>query len=116
MIDIDHTICNTPVIGGAHFYHHSTSYPERIRMINKLYEEGHTIIYWTARGSTTGIDWTSLTEQQLNDWDCKYHEVRFKKPNYDIWIDDKAINDVDFFSKTRVNRPRNNNVEESRIY
>ena len=37
-------------------------------MINKLYDEGHTVVYWTARGSTTGIDWGDLTQNQLKEW------------------------------------------------
>lgn len=26
------------------------------------------IIYWTARGKTTGIDWSELTKQQLDNY------------------------------------------------
>ena len=47
----------------------------------------------TARGSTTGIDWTDLTEHQLNKWGVNYHElIMNKKPHADIFVDDKAIN------------------------
>jgi hypothetical protein len=62
-----------------------------------LYDEGHTIIYWTARGATTGLDWSELTKTQLDFWGCKYHELRMGKPMYDVWVDDKAINDKAFF-------------------
>lgn len=116
IVDIDHTICDTPLIDGAHCYTQCTPYPERIKMVNELYDSGHTIIYWTARGSSSGINWTDLTTQQLKDWGCKFHEVRLKKPSYDIWIDDKAINDADFFAKTKIIRPRNSDVKESRTY
>ena len=98
MVDIDQTICMTPYTDGQHRYGLATPLKHRIEEINKLYDQGHTIKYWTARGSGSGIDWTELTTQQLNDWDCKFHEVRVGKPSYDIWIDDKAISDKDFFA------------------
>ena len=97
IVDIDQTICMTPCVNGKHRYDLSDPFPQRIDKINKLYDQGHTIIYWTARGSGSGIDWTELTTKQLNDWGCKFHEVRLGKPSYDIWIDDKALNDGEFF-------------------
>jgi hypothetical protein len=97
IVDIDQTICHTPVIDGTHHYDKSIPLQHRIEEINKLYDQGHTIIYWTARGSSTGIDWTELTTKQLNEWNCKFHEVRLGKPSYDVWIDDKAFNDKQFF-------------------
>ena len=45
-VDIDNTICKT--IDGQ--YKESTPYTDRIEKINKLYEEGNTIIFHTARG------------------------------------------------------------------
>jgi hypothetical protein len=87
----------TPFVNGKHRYDLSDPFPQRIDKINKLYDQGHTIIYWTARGSGSGINWTELTTKQLNDWGCKFHEVRLGKPSYDIWIDDKALNDGEFF-------------------
>ena len=60
--------------------------------INKLYDEGHEIVYWTARGSATGIDWYDFTKNQLLKWGVKYHKFITGKPEYDIFIDDKNIN------------------------
>ena len=102
MVDIDQTICLTPSVDGKHRYDLSVPFKHRIEEINKLSDQGHTIKYWTARGSESGIDWTELTTQQLNDWDCKFHEVRVGKPSYDIWIDDKAISDKDFFKNQDI--------------
>ena len=99
MIDIDQTICLTPKLNDVHRYDMSIPFYHRIEEINKLYDQGHTIIYWTARGSGSGIDWTELTNKQLNDWGCKFHEVRLRKPSYDVWIDDKAFNDRMFFAR-----------------
>lgn len=98
MVDIDNTICWTRRNAQDKWdYPNSTPFEERINRINDLYDEGHTIIYWTARGSGSGIDWTELTKQQLDSWGCKYHEVKLGKPSYDVWIDDKAFNDEHFF-------------------
>lgn len=97
IVDIDQTICTTVAKDGKQDYENSTPIPCRISKINTLYDAGHTIIYWTARGSGSGIDWTELTNKQLRQWGCKFHEVRLGKPSYDVWIDDKAINDKDFF-------------------
>ena len=65
---------------------------ERIQAINKLYDEGHTIWYWTARGSGTGKDWRDLTIKQLYEWGAKYHELHMGKLPFDAFIDDKAFN------------------------
>ena len=86
IVDIDNTICQTIDAD----YEKSIPIQENIDKINKLYDEGNTIIYWTSRGFTTGLDWFSLTEFQLNKWACKYHELKLDKPQYDLFIDDKS--------------------------
>lgn len=85
-VDIDGTICNTNGID----YANSEPKYEQIYKINRLYDEGNTIIYWTARGTVTKIDWLDLTKNQLDEWGVLYHDVRIGKPQYDIWIDDKS--------------------------
>ena len=86
-VDIDETICNTRRDGD---YSKSTPIDEHIQKINKLYDEGHHIVYWTARGSGSGIDWKDLTEKQLSAWGVKHHELRLGKPSYDLLICDKT--------------------------
>lgn len=88
-IDIDETICNSP---NKPDYTNSTPIKKNIEKANKLYEEGHTIIYWTARGTQTGIDWTKVTKKQFTQWGVKYHDLKFGKPYYDLFIDDKNMN------------------------
>ena len=96
-VDIDETICSHPTSVGARDYSLASPLQKNIGKINKLYEEGHTITYWTARGGVTGIDWTELTKEQLDTWGAKYHNVVMKKPSYDLFICDKAINSREFF-------------------
>ena len=86
-VDIDETICNTR---RDRDYSKSTPIDEHIQKINKLYDEGHHIVYWTARGSGSGIDWKDLTEKQLSAWGVKHHELRLGKPSYDLLICDKS--------------------------
>lgn len=94
-VDIDNTICKTE---GTE-YEKSEPYKSKIDKINKLYNEGHFIVYWTARGSGSGIDRTELTLNQLKQWGCKYHQLRMWKPAYDVFIDDKSFSDIDQFVK-----------------
>ncbi len=90
--DIDGTICTNT----EGTYEEATPFLEVIERINGLYEKGHRILLYTARGSTTGIDWTELTRNQLEEWNMHYHELFIGKPTADIYIDDKAINAADW--------------------
>lgn len=88
-VDIDNTICNTVDSD----YINSTPIQENIDKINKLYNDGHFIVYWTARGGFSGKDHTELTKKQLDEWGCLYMElIMNEKPSFDLLIDDKAIN------------------------
>lgn len=95
-VDIDETICDTPE---NRDYSQSTPISERIDKVNSLYEQGHTIVYWTARGTGTGLDWGETTEKQFKDWGVLYHELRFGKPIYDLFIDDKNIESNTYFNE-----------------
>jgi len=93
LVDIDGTIC-TNTYGE---YTLAEPYLDRIDRLNRLFDEGHEIHYWTARGSSSGIDWTELTLYQIAKWEAKHTSVQLRKPVYDLWIDDKAINSETFF-------------------
>jgi len=85
-VDIDGTICTI-----SKPYSDAKPISDHIDKINKLYDEGHTIVYWTARGSRTQINWYELTKKQLIEWGAKHHELNVSKPYYDLFIDDKTI-------------------------
>ncbi len=93
-IDIDETICESPEDRN---YSLAIPVKENIEKVNALYDAGHTIVYWTARGTGSGIDWQKVTEDQFTFWGVKHHELRFGKPAYDIFIDDKNFNADNFF-------------------
>jgi len=87
-VDIDETIC---FYKGKRHYPEAIPNKENIAKINKLFEQGHEIIYWTARGGTTGIDWSYVTKNQLLEWGCRYHKLKMNdKPHYDLLICDKT--------------------------
>ena len=103
IIDIDDTICEKPQ--GNSDYESSVPKVKRIEMVNKLYQEGHKITYFTARGMGRNNDdstaaqeqFFDLTKQQLDSWGCLYHNLILGKPSGDIYIDDKGVNSDDFF-------------------
>ena len=92
--DIDGTICQNT------FGKYELAEPkkERIKFINQLYRDGCEIIMFTARGSTTNIDWTEFTKKQLNDWGLKYTKLILGKPFAEIFVDDKGIEANSYFN------------------
>ena len=93
--DLDGTLC-TNTNGD---YSNSVPFYDRIEKVNILYNLGNKIIINTARGSSTEIDWFEMTENQLNQWNVKYHQLFVgKKIEADLFIDDKNINSNDFFN------------------
>lgn len=64
---------------------------EIINKINELSDAGHYVILFTARGSKTGTDWRSITENQMKEWGVKFNEIRFGKPFADYYVDDRML-------------------------
>ena len=98
LVDIDETIC---FYSGKRQYNLADPSHENINKINKLYDEGWYIIYWTARGGSekskkAGRCYYDFTWRQLESWGCKFHDLstgtkgKHVKPPYDLVIDDKA--------------------------
>lgn len=87
--DLDGTICDTI----DKQYANAAPYLEVIKKINELYDSDNKITIFTARGGTSKIDYHDLTMSQLTKWNVKFHELIDKnKPQFDVLIDDKAIN------------------------
>ena len=98
--DIDGVIC-TQDPKNPSFYQKAKPIQESIDKINKLYDEGNSIILWTSRGVTSTIDWEDFTKKQLEVWGVKYHRLRMKKPYYNIFIDDKSFRSVDEYTRSK---------------
>ena len=101
VFDIDGTICT--LSDGK--YENAQPIQTRINKINNLYDKGHYIIFYTARGMgrynnnlyLAHENFYDFTFNQLNNWGVKFHKLILGKPSGDIYIDDKGIKDVDFF-------------------
>ncbi|MFL2585078.1 MAG: HAD hydrolase family protein [Parvicellaceae bacterium] len=92
--DLDGTLCNTE----GNNYSESTPKKDRIAVVNKLYDQGHTILVDTARGSVSGKNYFFFTLNQLKSWGLKFHTLRTgTKIGADVFIDDKGISDLNFF-------------------
>lgn len=89
-IDIDNTITKTD---GMNYSDAQPNY-ENIAKVNEMFNMGHTIVMWTARGTLSNRNYFKLTYNQLIDWGVNFHELRMGKPAFDLLIDDKAINAV----------------------
>ena len=87
IFDIDGTICTQ-----ESDYSQAKPYKEIIQKINNKYNQGYKIVLFTARGTETGIDWSKVTIQQLDEWGLSYHDLIFGKPAGLLYIDDKGIN------------------------
>jgi len=77
-------------------YDSATALSERVQEVSRLFDLGHEIIIFTARGSGTGIDHEDLTRFQLASWGVKFNKLIFGKPAADFYVDDKAVHSDDF--------------------
>ena len=110
-VDVDGCICTTSY-DNKNFkdiessYIHVEPHLDRIERINRLFEEGHHIVYWTARGCKSGIDMTNLTRDQLQQWGAKYSDLQVgTKPHFDMYICDKSWNSESFFHRQKLELP-----------
>ena len=99
LVDIDETIC---FYKSKRRYDMAIGHMANIKKINKLYDEGWHVVYWTARGGSEksrkeGRCYYDFTWKQLESWGCKFHELstgtkgKYIKPPYDLVVDDKAM-------------------------
>jgi len=101
-VDLDDTLCKRPNNVehlGIKKYTYCEPIQNTIDIINTMYDNGNTIIIYTARGmSTFGGDVNlvysnlyELTIKQLLNWGIKYHQLIMGKIHYDLLIDDKCM-------------------------
>lgn len=92
--DIDNTIT---VWNSDRIYEDFKPVPGMVEIINELYDEGHEITLFTARGMTSCGPGRILVEvvpglvKNLEKIGLKYHNLLTHKPSYDFIIDDRAI-------------------------
>ncbi len=96
IFDLDNTICKT--VGS----NYSKSKPKKkiIKLVNKLKNNGHTIIIYTARymgrykGKSNLVKkkYFKKTQKCLVNWGLEFDKLIMGKPQYDYFIDDKSLN------------------------
>lgn len=96
IIDMDGTICTEEKT-----YSRCLAKPKEaaIETINKLYDQGHTIIIYSAR---TWMEF-EMTSAWLFEHQIKYHQLVMGKPIGDVWIDDRALTFRDNWEEIFVN-------------
>ncbi len=102
VFDIDGTICTN----SDGDYEKALPLLSRIKVVNLLHDQGHTIHFYTARGMGRSGNssvyahrkFYELTKKQLEEWGVKHHDLFMGKPSGDIYIDDKGEKDEDFFN------------------
>jgi hypothetical protein len=84
IIDMDGTICTEE---RTHSRSMAKPLANAVESVNGLYDEGHTIIIYSAR---TWMEY-EMTVDWLSRHGIKYHQLMLGKPVGDVWIDDRAI-------------------------
>ena len=94
--DLDNTLVNTK----GSDYENSAPIPEAIAKVRGYKDRGDHIIIMTARGSGSKVDWRDFTEKQLNKFGIPYDQliVGLKPGGVDVFVDDKAINALDWLA------------------
>ena len=89
LIDIDGTICDDVPNEEAERMATVEPYPDALTIVNKWYDEGHIITFFTSRTD----EQKEITEKWLRKHGFKYHGLLLNKPrggNYH-WIDNHLV-------------------------
>ena len=97
LIDIDGTICDDVPNEEPWRMKTVKPYPDALKTINRWYDEGHIITFFTARTEAH----RKITEEWLRKHGFKYHGIIFNKPrggNYHI-IDNHIVRATQYKGK-----------------
>ena len=97
LIDIDGTICDDIPNEEPDRMKNATLYPDALRTLNKWFDEGHFITFFTSRVE----EHRSVTEIWLKKNGFKYHGLIMNKPrggNYH-WVDNHIVRATRFDGK-----------------
>lgn len=97
LIDIDGTVCDDVPNEEPERMSTVLPYPDALKILNKWYDEGHVITFFTSRTE----EHRSITEDWLNKHEFKYHFLLMNKPrggNYH-WIDNHIVKATRFKGK-----------------
>ncbi len=97
LIDIDGTICDDIPNEEPHRMATAELYPDALKTLNRWYEQGHVITFFTSRIE----EHRNITENWLKENGFKYHGLVMGKPrggNYH-WIDNHMVRATKFNGK-----------------
>ena len=109
LIDIDGTICDDIPNEQPELMKSANLYPDALKTLNKWYDEGHIITFFTSRLE----EHRQVTEEWLKKNDFKYHALLMNKPrggNYH-WIDNHIVRATRFEGKFTDLVERNNVIQ-----
>ena len=97
LIDIDGTICDDIRNEESELYPTANVFPRALEIINKWYDEGNVITFFTARESKD----REVTTQWLDKHGFKYHGLIMDKPRIQddqeyVWIDNRKVRAVTY--------------------
>ena len=91
---------NTLVITQGSDYENSQPIEAAVKKVQEYKRNGDHIIIMTARGSGSKKDWREFTEKQLLEFGIPFDQliVGLKPGGVDVFVDDKAINALDWLA------------------
>ena len=97
LIDIDGTICDDIKNEDSHLYPTANHYPNALGIVNKWYNEGNIITFFTARENKD----REVTETWLKEKGFKYHGLVMDKPRIKddqeyVWIDNRKVRAITY--------------------
>ena len=109
LIDIDGTICDDIPNEQSELMKSAKLYPDALKTLNKWYNEGHVITFFTSRLE----EHRKVTEEWLAKNGFKYHALLMNKPrggNYH-WIDNHIVRATRFEGKFTDLVEKNNVIQ-----
>lgn len=100
LIDIDGTICDDIPNEESDKFATAEHFPDALETLNKWYDEGHNISFFTARESKH----REVTEKWLKEKGFKFHSLIMDKPRIKDgeiyhWIDNKPVKATTYLDK-----------------
>jgi uncharacterized HAD superfamily protein len=100
LIDIDGTVCDDIKNEDSHLYPTAKVIKGSLKIINKWYDDGNVITFFTARESKD----RDVTEKWLKDNGFKYHGLVMDKPRIKDgqcyhWIDNRPVRATTYLGK-----------------
>jgi uncharacterized HAD superfamily protein len=112
LVDIDGTICDDIKNEDSHLYPTANEYPNAKDTLNKWYDEGNQIHFFTARESKD----REVTETWLKEHGFKYHGLIMDKPRIKdgqeyMWIDNRKVRAVTYVGAWTELKEVNANIQ-----